>query len=473
VEFTSLVFIPFLAAVLLIHTVLPHRARAAFLLAASLVFYGFYALWAPVFIALFSFGFFLAAKKIHKSEKKTLPFLLAVLACTVALYFLLRYSDLLNTFVTALSAPGGISLRIVFPLGFSYYMFKCVSYLLDVYHEKIEPERNFIHFLLYTSYFPEISLGPITRASDFLPQVKEEKPFSEKDMSAGFFMVLWGFFKKAVFADSLALLIAPYYASVNTLSSGLGWLVVCFAYFIQLYLDFSAYTDISVGISKMLGYDIKHNFNAPLIAQNMSEYWRRWHISLYTWFSDYVFLPLQFSWRRLGIYASALAALVTLTVSGVWHGVTAGFLVWGVLMGVFVAFDALVAKKRKKLKKRMPGWLFVGVGIAGTLLINTLVLAFTRARTAGDALAILGRVFDFSSWGRTGPEPALFTVLLLGVAATIVSHLLEWKRPSLTSGLFRLPAAVRWAAYLVMLAAVILFGAGGTDIVGGFIYAQF
>lgn len=472
-EFTSITFLVFLAVVLLVYLLIPHRARAVFLLITSLVFYGFYALWAPAFIALFSLGFYLSARKIHRTEHKRLLLLLTVIGCTVVLYFFLRYSDIWNTFISALSAPGGIQLRIVFPLGFSYYMFKCISYLLDVYHEKIVPERNYLHFLLYTAYFPEISLGPITRASDFLPQIEKEKPFSERDLSTGFFMILWGFFKKLIFADGLAILISPYYGAVSTLGSGLGWLAVCFAYFIQLYLDFSAYTDISVGISRMMGFDIKHNFNAPLIAQNMSEYWRRWHITLYTWFSDYVFLPLQFSWRRLNIFASALAALVTLSISGVWHGVTPGFLIWGILMGICVAFDALVAKKRKKLKKKMPAWLFVGLGITITLLINTLVLSFTRAKSAGDAFYILGRIFNFSSWSASGLDTALWTALLLGIAATVVSHLLEWKRASLTVGLYKLPIIIRWGAYLVMLFAIILFAAGGTDIVGGFIYAQF
>lgn len=472
-EFTSITFIVFLAIVLVVYLLVPHRARAVFLLIASLVFYGFYALWAPVFIALFSLGFYLAARKIHRAENKRLPFLLTVVGCMLVLYFFLRYSDIWNTFVSALSAPGGISIRIVFPLGFSYYMFKCISYLLDVYHGKIEPERSFLRFLLYTAYFPEISLGPITRASDFLPQLDREKPFSQQDIGTGFFMILWGFFKKLIFADKLAILIAPYYGAVTTLGSGLGWLAVCFAYFIQLYLDFSAYTDISVGISRMLGFDIKHNFNAPLIAQTMSGYWRRWHISLYTWFSDYVFTPLQFSWRRLNIFASVLAALATLSISGVWHGVTPGFLIWGVLMGVCVALDALVAKKRKKLKKKLPAWLFVGFGIIGTLLINTLVLSFTRARSAGDAFFILGRIFSFSSWSSSGMNAVFWTALLLGVAVTVVSHLLEWKRPQLTTGLYKIPIAVRWGAYLIMLFAVILFAAGGTDIVGGFIYAKF
>lgn len=471
--FTSGSFILFLCIVIATYVLLPQRTKHVFLLIASLVFYGLYALWAPVFIALFALMYFMAAKRLRDAQGARPTIVWISILSTIALYGLLRYTNLPGTIIAALSNPAGISISIVFPLGFSYYMFKCISYLVDVYNERIKPEPRFDRFLLYVAYFPEISLGPITRAADFLPQVTGEKPFSDEAMRGGFFMILWGFFKKLIFADRLATLIAPFYASVSTLNSGLGWLVVCLSYFIQLYLDFSAYTDISVGISKMLGYEVRHNFNAPLVSQTISEYWRRWHMSLSFWLLDYVFSPLQFRWRRLGIYASVLAALVTLFVSGVWHGATLGFIIWGIVMGVCVAVDALFAKKRKKIKNKLPPWLFVFVGIAGTMTINTLILAFTRAGSAGDALLILLRIFDFSGWETGSVGAALYMALLLGIGVTVVSHLLEWKRAAFLACLSKAHTAPRWGVYLILLFAVILFAAGGTNIVGGFIYAQF
>ena len=471
--FTSFTFLLFLAVTVSFYLLLPHRFRAALLLLASLVFYGFYAWWAPLFILSFTAVIFFAALGIKRSNKKGFLLLITVAGLLLALYFVLRYSDLIKTLIASLTAGAGDRIRLVFPLGFSYYLFKSLGYLIDVYRETLEPERHFGHLLLYTAYFPEISLGPITAASDFLPQIDRVKPFSSRDLSAGFFMVVWGFFKKLVFADRLALVIAPYYGRVSSLDSGLAWFLVSFAYFIQLYLDFSGYTDISVGVSKMLGYEIKHNFNAPLVAQTMSEYWRRWHMSLYEWFSAYIFKPLQFSWRRLGRYASALAAFVTLTISGIWHDAAPGFLIWGILMGLCVAFDALFAKRRKKLKKKLPGWLFVGSGILATLLINTLVLAFTRAASARDAFFILGRIFDFKSWPQGLPAGGLVPALLLGLAATAASHILEWKRPALADGLEKMPLVLRWGILQLMLMALILFAAQGADMVGGFIYARF
>lgn len=470
--FTSFSFLFFLAVTAAAYWLLPHRFRLVLLLTANLVFYAFYAWWAPLFVAAFTALVYFAALGIQRYQKKGFILLVTVMGLLVALYFVLRYSDLVNTLIASLTGAGD-RIRLVFPLGFSYYLFKSLGYLMDVYRQTLEAQRSYVRLLLYTAYFPEISLGPITSAADFLPQIDRVKPFSSKDLSAGFFLVVWGFFKKLVFADRLAILIAPFYGRVSSLDSGLGWLLVSFSYLIQLYLDFSGYTDISVGISRILGYEIKHNFNAPLIAQTMSEYWRRWHMSLYEWFSAYIFKPLQFSWRRLGPYASALAALVTLTVSGIWHDAAPGFMIWGVLMGLCVAFDALFARRRKKLKKMLPGWLFVGSGFLATLLINTLVLTFTRASSAGDAFFILGRILDFKTWSQGLSMGSLGGALVLGILAAVLSHLLDWKRPSLADGLDKMPLALRWGILQLMVLAMILFAAQGADMVGGFIYARF
>lgn len=470
--FTSLSFLLFLALVATAYLLLPHRARTVLLVVANLAFYAFYVWWAPLFMAGFSLAVYLAARQIHKAKSRKLFRLLTVIGLALVLFFLLRYSGLVNDFLAFLTLPGGGRIRIVFPLGFSYYLFKSLGYLIDVYRQRLEPESRYFHLLLYVSYFPEISLGPITPAADFLPQIDQVKPFDSKALSAGFFLIVWGFFKKLVFADRLAILIAPFYRDVAGLGSGVGWLAISFAYFIQLYLDFSGYTDISVGISRILGFRVQENFNAPLIADSMSEYWRRWHMSLYVWFSEYIFKPLQFSWRRLNRYASALAAFVTLTVSGIWHEARPGFMIWGVLMGLFVAFDAIFAKKRKQLKKKMPTWLFMGMGIGLTLLINTLVLAFTRAQSAKDAFYILSRIFSLSS-GSSGLPSGFGRALILGLMATMVSHLLEWRRPSLESGLSRMPLLVRWGFLQLMLFSVILFASQSADLVGGFIYARF
>lgn len=471
-DFTSLAFILFLLVSVTVYWLLPDLAKKGWLLLANLVFYSLFAWWAPLFIVGFSLAIYFAARKVQRTPNRRLPLLLTVIGLTVALFFVLRYSDLINNLLSSLTLSGSNRIRLIFPLGFSYYLFKSLGYLIDVYRQSLEAETRYLHLLLYLSYFPELPLGPITRASEFLPQLDRKKAFESQEFSAGFFLIVWGFFKKLIFADRLALLIAPFYNQVHALTSGTGWFLISFAYFIQLYLDFSGYTDISVGISKLLGYRVGHNFKAPLIADSMSEYWRRWHRSLYLWFSDYLFKPLQFSWRRLGRFASALAAFVTLTVSGIWHEARPGFMIWGVLMGLFVALEALFSRQRKSWKKRLPAWLFQGIGITTMLLINTLVLAFTRASSAGDAFFILGRIFSFSELRVDLPE-GFGMALAMGVAVTALSHVLEWKEPVLVDGLAGIPLAVRWGILQLLLVAIILFSSSGTDLVGGFIYARF
>lgn len=452
-----------------IHTLLPRRAKAYFLLFANFVFYGHYSIPMLIFMVVFALMVYLATLRVNRQKKHPAMFVLLWIAGIVGLYFLLRYSNLLNSLLSFI-VPS-ITWQIVFPLGFSYAMFKCIGYLVDVYHKKMEPNKRFDHFLVYVLYFPEVTMGPLTRANEFLPQLGTEKPLDNARLVQGFSLILWGFFKKLIFADRLAVLIAPYYANVASLDSGIGWLLVCMAYFVQLYLDFSGYTDIAFGISKVLGYDTRHNFLAPMTAQTMSEYWRKWHTSLSSWLSDYVFTPLQFKWRKLGIYASALAAVVTLSISGVWHSVSLGFVLWGFIMGVCVAIDALLAKRRKKLKKKMPTWLFVGMSVAFTFLLNVLMLSFTRAASANDAFEILGAVFT-KPWNTVGVQPGFFVVLLLGFVVSIASQFLEVKRDRFFLKFEKTHIVLRWAIYFILLFAIILFSVNA-DLLGGFIYAQF
>lgn len=466
---TSASFVLFLLVGLAVYWLCPAKLKPWALLAESAAFYAVYSAWQLLFMAVFAAAVWFFTLKLGASARRQGLMTGLAVAAIAALYFILRYSNTVNTLIRCITSPLGVDFRIVFPLGFSYCMFRCISYIFDVRNGKMEPERRLDRFLLYFLYFPDISLGPITRAIDFLPQITADKRLNREDAVYGLSMILWGLVKKLVFADRLAALIAPYYASPASYTGSGEWLLVLFAYLIQLYLDFSGYTDISVGVSRLYGYRIKHNFRAPLIADSMSEYWRRWHMSLSLWLSDYVFTPLQLLMRRLGIWASALAAVITLVISGLWHSVSAGFIIWGFLMGLLVAFDALTARKRKKLKRGKNRALYYAVAILLTNLVNILILAFTRASTAGDAAYILLRVFSFAP---SGSVAGLLPVLAACVAATAVSHVFDLKRDEALLRAASLPAAARYAVYLVVIYVLILGGVHGSA-VGGFIYANF
>lgn len=467
---TSASFAVFLLAGLALYWLTPAKLKPWMLLLQSAAFYAVYNAKLLVFMALFAAAVWFVTLKIASSEKRRGLLTALSVAAIAALYFALRYSNALNSLLRYITSPLGVDIRIVFPLGFSYCMFRCISYIFDVRDGKLEAERRLDRFLLYFLYFPDISLGPITRAVDFLPQIAVEKRLSREDAVYGFAMILWGLVKKLVFADRLAALIAPYYASPESFAGSGEWLIVLLSYLIQLYLDFSGYTDISVGVSRLYGYRIKHNFRAPLIADSMSEYWRRWHMSLSLWLSDYVFTPLQFNFRQLGIWASALAAIITLVVSGLWHAVSAGFLIWGFLMGLLVAFDALTARKRKKLKKGKTKLPYYIIAILLTNLVNILILAFTRASSAADAAYILMRVFSFGA--DTSSVMTLLPWLMACIGATAVSHVFDLKRDEALERAAALPAVVRYICYIALIYVIILGGVYGSA-AGGFIYANF
>ena len=454
--FTTINFLVFIAIVVFVYLLLPQKIKPYFIILVSLFFYGWWKLWAPVFIVLFALFNYGMAKTLAKRKSKKFFVLLVSISVSVVLFFVFRY----GIFDGVLAAiTGGNSIVILFPLGFSYYMFKCVSYLIDVNNGTIAPEPRFDYFLMYVTYFPEVSMGPITRAADFLPQIPAKKVIHTTTINKGLALVAWGFFKKIVFADMLASMINPYYNDLGLTDNGFAWFFVAFGFLLQLYLDFSAYTDISIGVSRMLGYDIKANFKAPFFALSISEFWRKWHISLSSWLADYVFTPLQFLLRRLGKFASIIPALITFTLIGVWHGGTSSYLVFGFSMGVLVAIDALVARKRKKLKKKLPRPLFSTISMLITMLLNILVFVFMRTALASDGFAIIGKIFSFSTWSfQFGFGAQFFIIFALSIAASICSHFFESRKEKFLDSFTGLKLPVTWIVYLVVIFAIVLFG---------------
>ena len=458
--FTSLTFLLFVTIVVTIYIILPQKGKPYFLILASLAFYFWWKMWAPVFIIFYALlNFFMAKVIANKDGCKRRAILFSTAGLSIVLFFIFRY-HILDGLVNAIVNPDGIDISILFPLGFSYYMFKSISYIIDVNNKTMEPVKRFDYFLLYVVYFPEVSMGPITRAIDFVPQISKEKNINVEMLNKGLVLVAWGFLKKVVFADRLASLIAPYFSEIELAGSGLGWFLIAFGFLVQLYLDFSAYTDISVGVSRMLGYDIKHNFKAPFFSYSIPEFWRKWHISLSSLLLDYVFTPLQFLLRSLGKLASIIPALITFTLIGVWHGGTSSYLMFGVLMGILIAIDALIAKRRKKLKKKMSKALFNTISLITIMIINIIVFIFMRVPTANVGFNIIGKyILNFATWTSSlGLTIEFYIILSLGIVITILSHLIELKTDKFLDGFVKLKQPIMWVIYLTVIFAVILFG---------------
>lgn len=475
-EIASFSFLIYLIIVVFIYNLLPQKAKLNFLLLAGLFFYFCWHKWAPIFIilyALFCYHTALTIKKHPGGKKFELLYFVGV---SILIFTFFRYTNLLNISINSLLDLFETGMSFVFPLGFSYYMFKCISYTIDVYQDKIEPETRFRNFLTYVCWFPELSMGPITRAIDFLPQINKEKKFEPTLLYEGFILILWGFAKKLLLAERMASLIKNSSYVDGSINNGLTWFIVSFAFLIELYLDFSAYTDISVGISHMLGYEVKHNFNAPFFATSISDYWRRWHISLSSWLADYVFTPLQFIWRKYGIYASVFSAIITFLLIGMWHGIELHYIIYGLFMGVLVAFDAVFSKQRKSLKKKLPAVIFAPLGIILTLCANILLIIFFHMPKAEDAFKVIfNYILDFKTWSiHTGLGIYFYTLLIVSIIITVFSHLIESNRQGFFTSWFKIPLVIRWVVYYCIIFATLIYGIYGPVYnASDFIYMSF
>lgn len=268
----------------------------------------------------------------------------------------------LNFFVSSVMAVFGHSwttVNIILPIGISFYVFSAIGYILDVSWGIIPAEKSFLDMALYMSFFPKLVCGPIVSARDLLPQLKEDKRVSWKNIEIGIQIFVFGMFKKFLLADRLALFVNDTFAAPAAYGTLTIWLAV-FSYYIQLYFDFSGYSDMAIGVFKIFGYDVKQNFNLPFVARNISDFWDRWHISLSTWLNEYVFNPLSIYFKRkvarlpkekrskykmLPTYA---ALLITFLVSGLWHGAGFTFIVWGLCHGVYSVIHSIYANRMKK-----------------------------------------------------------------------------------------------------------------------------
>lgn len=385
-SFASIDFIVFFLIVLSGTAVLqrlPNRTgKHIFLLLASYFFYGYWD-WRFCFLLLFVtvVAFFTA----RYSEKKIL-FVTGVVTPLIVLGIFKYF----NFFLSSLSALVGRdigTLRIILPVGISFYTFQALSYVIDVKRGKIKAESNFINLALYISFFPQLVAGPIVKASDFLPQLHEDRRVSTKNIKYGLQLMIFGLFKKIVLADHMSVFIddvfhAPSAYHFSTL------MLATVSYSLQIYFDFSGYSDIATGCAKCFGYDFMANFNLPYISQNVTEFWRRWHISLSTWLKEYLYIPL--GGNRRGRTRQYINLFLTMLLGGLWHGANWTFVFWGALNGIALCLDKL----RKKDTGNKP-ILSKILGIAVTYLFINFTWIFFRADNFSTAWAVIRGICTF------------------------------------------------------------------------------
>ena len=426
--FCSQTFVLFFMAVFAIYWLTPSRdLRVGILLLASLIFYG---TWSTTLVGVVvgtaTIDFMLAhgiRRQRTNRGQRLLLILSIVMNLSVLCYF--KYVNFFLESLTELAHKLGEErslpiLSVIAPLGISFYTFEAICYMVDVYRGKIEPERRLDHFLLFILFFPHLIAGPIVRAADFLPQVRKPKRWNWARMNLGLQLVVLGVVKKMVFADRMAMFADPVFADPLAYKTSALWMA-SIAYLVQVYCDFSGYSDMALGTAHMLGYRLCLNFNLPYIAENPAEFWRRWHISLSTWLRDYVFYPLGGS--RHGELRTSLNLLIVFTLCGLWHGAAWRFVMWGFLTGVWMALHRgfrAICKNRPTLDNLLQTSVGTLFRIVCTLTIFTLTLTIFRSPTLTEGFTMLRRLIAKVDGSRVQLKPESFVVLL---GLFIVAHM--------------------------------------------------
>lgn len=473
-SFAFLVCFPF---IFLLYYLIPARfqkSRNGYLL---LVSYLLYANWKPVY-ALILLGVTAVTywggqvleiidngEKI-KVRRKRQVWMLAILALLPLLIF--KYYNFIND--SAFEALSAIGLRFelpglnwAIPMGISFFTFQALGYLFDVYYKRIDAEKDFLTYALFISFFPSIVAGPINKASLVIPQLKNLRPYFDYGKAVeGLRMLLWGMFMKVVVADRMGLYVDTVFPSYMNYTG-----LTCFAasifYTIQIYADFAGYSLMAIGVGKTLGFELTENFRRPYFAVSVTDFWRRWHISLSTWLKNYVYIPLGGS--RCSKVRNYWNIFVTFLVSGIWHGANWTFIVWGIWHGVFQIIEKAIGQQKCEY-----GWFGKCIKIIITFLLVNFAWIFFRMPTLGDAVGMIGRIFDFTLPMKffSDSMTTLF-FMFFGIAILVIKDVMDEFFPVYVKRLGG-NSVLRWGAYVFIMSSILLAGVFGAD---QFIYANF
>jgi D-alanyl-lipoteichoic acid acyltransferase DltB (MBOAT superfamily) len=491
--FHSLPYFVFLPVVFLLFCLAKDRFRWMVLLAASLLFYSLlmapHLLLALLAVASVTYGAGRAIGTGGSSSRRRIWFWGGV-AFNLLVLGSLKYLPLLLQDMNAAadSVPARASMgenRYAISIGVSYFVFQAISYMTDVYAELEKPERHFGHLALYLAFFPKLLQGPIERAGDLLPQLKSKYEFRYESMRLGLLLFAWGLFKKVVVADRIARYVDAVYVDVHAYA-GLPLLLATYGYAFQLYCDFSGYTDMALGSAALFNIRLTQNFRGPYFADSIADFWRRWHISFSRWIFDYLFKPLQMEFRDGKALGTVAALVLTFLASGLWHGAGWGFVVWGLLHGIYLSASVLYQPLRRSFRKRAGlenSRLIKAWGIFVTFNLVCLSWVFFRSERIGDAFYVLSNLFRgvvdpnlrFADWPplesllitRFGGQEAVLAVVCLG---TVLAVDLFNERRDAAECLLQKPPVYRWCAYCTLALSIVMFGAYGGK---SFLYFQF
>ncbi len=473
--FNSLHFVFFFILTTAVYFLLPHRFRWAFLLLISCYFY---AVFVPVYLLILAFTIvvdYYAGRLIedHPAHRKTL--LTVSIIVNVGFLAFFKYFNFLNDNLTALLDIGGANnpipaLTILLPVGLSFHTFQAMSYTIEVYRGHQKAERHFGIYALYVMFYPQLVAGPIERPQNMLHQFYRKVEFNYDRVVSGLRLMLWGLFKKVVIADRLSIYVDAVYNNAEH-HSGLTCIVATIFFAFQIYCDFSGYSSIAIGSAKVLGIDLMENFRRPYLATSIKDFWSRWHISLSSWFRDYLYIPLGGS--RVKVPRHILNLLIVFMVSGLWHGASWTFVIWGALHGLYQTVELLlhkyVFKKKEETEAPRPVWGRLPSYLL-TFSLACIAWVFFRANNVGDAFTIINNIFTLRPGSFFVGYGAGFAYSVILIIFLMLAEINQEFLADKWSMIWSPKPAIRMAGYALLLLAMLLIGVFNG---GQFIYFQF
>ncbi len=498
--FNSYDFLLFFPIVVLLYFVIPKKIRYIWLLITSYYFYmGWNAKYALLLlistVVTYVSGLLLAwaEKKYKEQEKKAISIKKKIVAVSfvsnLAILFFFKYFDFavinINRVLQILHIePLNPQFSVLLPVGISFYIFQALSYTMDVYRGEIYAEKNFFKYALFVSFFPQLVAGPIERSKNLLKQIgKDDRSFNYERMCEGLVIMTWGFFLKLVIADRAAIFVDAVYR-MDVRYDGIYLLLASILFAVQIYCDFAGYSTIAVGAAKIMGFELMENFNCPYFAVTVAEFWRRWHISLSSWFRDYLYIPL--GGNRKGTIRKHINTMIVFLVSGLWHGASWSYVIWGGLNGFYQVVGGYLTPIKKRFAEKFPT-LDKSFGMRMLRTVTTFLLVdfswiFFRASSLTQAKDILVRIFDMKnpellangSLYDFGLNQQNFMVLFLAILVLLVADIAKYRGIKVREIVLNWNIVFRWGFLLLSVMSILIFGVWGSGYQEtNFIYFQF
>ena len=473
-SFTNIIFYLFFFivffAILLIESSLGRKVlknnfqtvKKVVLLIASYIFYGYWDFRFCFLLLFLSLLVFFCAKRIDKGKIYTV---IGIALPLVVLGFFKYFNFFVDSFASMFNITNTVSLNIILPVGISFYTFQSLSYIIDVKRKTIEAEKNFINLALYIAFFPQLVAGPIVKAADFLPQLKENRTVTKVSVETGIQIFVLGLFKKVVLSDNLSVFVDDVFSRTE-LYSGLSIIMAIIAYSFQVYFDFSGYSDMAIGCAKILGFDFNKNFNLPYVSKNVSEFWKRWHISLSSWLQSYLYIPL--GGNRKGTVRTYINLIITMVLGGFWHGANWTFVVWGLLHGIALCINKAFRKMFHHSKNHKGTIIGNIISILITYIFVCFCWIFFRSESIPQAIEIIKAILTMKN-GIDFPYIWLIITILIVIITTVITFIKD-KNINSIYPIFNLKKISGLICFITFTGITVIFA---YTVANPFIYFQF